>query len=140
MQTAVSEETINLVKISFGSALSTGDLMEQFYKNFLHSDPAIAPMFVKTDMDKQKNLLRQSINLAIMFAAGHEIGHKAIDQIGFTHSKKNLNISPKLYPNWKASFIKTVSNADRKFSSEVERAWSEVLQMAIDRIVSVYED
>ncbi len=66
---------------------------------FLESHPDIKPRFAHTDFDAQKHLLRQSINLAMLFANENPVGKKGINRIRQSHSQSGLNIPPELYPN-----------------------------------------
>ena len=117
----------------------TGDVMGKFYDVFLDSHSDIKPRFANTDFDAQKRLLRQSINLAIMFANDNPVGKKGIERIRNSHRKARLNILPELYPYWKKSFIQVVDEFDPEFSDELKKQWDTVLQKTIDYVVDGYE-
>lgn len=84
------------VKQSFARCMIKGDVIGRFYDIFLDSYPAIKPRFANTDFDSQKHLLRQGVNLAIMFASNNPVGKKGIERIRKSHSKSGLNIPPDL--------------------------------------------
>ncbi|MDX1250901.1 MAG: globin [Gammaproteobacteria bacterium] len=127
-------------KLSLGRCINSGkDLFERFYEIFLDSHPAIRPRFVKTDMQAQKALLKNGINLAIMFAEGNPVGSGGISRIRESHSKKKINIDPGLYSCWLDSFIKAVSEVDPQFNPELEKEWREMLQITVNHIAGGYE-
>ena len=127
------------VEQSFERCLIKGDVIGRFYDIFLESHPDIKPRFANTDFQSQKHLLRQGINLAIMFASGNPAGKNGIKRIRKSHRKSGLNIPPDLYPYWKKSFIQATSEFDSKFSDELKRQWDSVLQKSIDYIIDGYE-
>lgn len=130
---------IAAVRSSMGRAQRQGALFDRFYEIFLTSHVSIGPMFTNTDFAKQKELLRQGLNLTIMFADGNQIGQNGVDRIRRSHSRSNLNIQPSLYPHWKNSFMQAVRECDPDFNPALEQSWSEVLQLAIDHIAAGYD-
>jgi len=134
MDTMVEE-----VKLSFGRCIAAGDLIDRFYAIFLDSNPDIKPHFKDTNFTVQMAMLRQSVNLAIMFAAGSQVGHSGLDRIKKSHSKSELGIPPHLYKYWKESMIEAVSDTDPKFDHKLGAAWGKVLQLAVDHVAGDYE-
>ena len=131
-------DSAKIVQLSFGRCLSNGDLIQAFYDNFLKSNLAIKPMFIKTDFDKQKALLKHGLNLMIMYAKGDLAGELGLERIKQSHSKINLNIKPELYIFWKNSLISTVEVFDRKFDNKVKESWSQVIDHGVKYIASGY--
>ncbi len=128
------------IKQSFARCILKGDVIERFYGLLLDSHPDIKPRFANTDFDSQKQLLRQGINLAIMFASDDPMGKNGIKRIRESHSKSGgLNVPPDLYPYWKKSFIQAISEFDPEFSDELRKQWDWVLQKTIDSIIEGYE-
>ena len=127
------------VKQSFARCMIKGDIVGRFYEIFLNSHADIKPRFAQTDFDTQKHLLRQSINLAMMFASDNQVGKNGISRIRQSHTKSGLNIPPALYPYWKKSFIQAASEFDPEFSDELRKQWDMVLQKTIDFIIQGYE-
>ena len=126
------------VKESFVRCMIHGDIVGRFYDIFLESHPDIKSRFANTDFNSQKQLLRQGINLAVMFADDNDIGKKGINRIRNSHSKSGLNIPPDLYPYWKKSFIQAASEYDQEFSVELESQWNSILQKTIDHVIAGY--
>jgi hemoglobin-like flavoprotein len=132
------KDAVAIVKHSFTRCMGK-DIIGHFYDIFLRSNPQIAPKFARTDFQAQKDLLRHGIHLALMFAQDDPIGRKGLARIRQSHSKANLDVSPSLYPYWKASFLQAVADLDPEFSEEARKAWDAVLQKAIDYIISGYD-
>jgi hemoglobin-like flavoprotein len=130
-------DAVEIVKSSFTRCMGK-DLIGHFYDIFLKSNPQIAPRFARTDFQAQKDLLKHGIHLAIMFAQENPLGKKGLARIRKSHRKANLDIPPVLYPCWKSSFLRAVSDLDPEFSEESRKAWDVVLQNAIDYISSGY--
>ena len=80
----MTEEEMTQVITSFGRCVNNGDLFQTFYDIFLKSDPRLAPMFANTDF-KQKGLMKQGVNWALMFADENVIG-----QIGLKSCAKAI--------------------------------------------------
>lgn len=136
----MTKEDMKEVKTSFGRCVNAGDLFQVFYDIFLKSDPCLAPMFANTDFDKQKALLRQGVNLALMFADENVIGQQGLKKIRKSHSRQNLNISPYLYPLWINSFLKAVEQMDSEMTPELLRKWKTALTKAVEYIKSGYTE
>ena len=91
-------------------------------------------MFKNTDFAKQNEVLKQGVNTAIMYAQGFPTAKSTLQHLRETHSKDQMNIDPALYKYWIDSLVKAVSEADHKFTPEIERQWREVLKKATDYI------
>ena len=126
------------VKESYSRCCVNPKFFDLFYANFLASHPTIAPMFAKTDMAKQKSLLRQGVSMMFMHLAGNGVGTTCIDRIGESHSKKKMNIYPNLYDYWINSLVKSVKACDEKLTPAIEAEWGKTLRAGVDRIVSFY--
>lgn len=131
---------VEAVRSSFGRCCVKGDVIGRFYEFFLKSHPDIGPRFAHTDFETQKNLLRQGINLAILFAAGVPTGAMAIGRLRETHKQSRLNISPTLYPFWQKSLLQAIAEFDAQFSPTLRRQWEGVLRKTIDHITAGYDD
>lgn len=126
------------VKDSYSRCCVDPKFFDVFYGNFLASHPTIAPMFAKTEMSKQKALLRQGISMMFMHLGGNGVGTTGIDRIGESHSKKKMNIDPNLYDFWINSLVKSVKECDEKMTPALETEWRKTLRTGVDRIVSFY--
>lgn len=132
--------SIDQIKESYGRANVKGNLFDRFYDIFLASHPDIAPRFANTDFEKQKGLIRQGINLAIMFADDNTIGRSGMARIRESHSKAKLDVPPKMYKYWLDSFVQTISELDEKFTPDLKAQWKEAMQKVTDYIAEGYDE
>ena len=132
-------EVIAAVRRSYGRALIHGDLMARFYELFLASDREIRDKFRDTDFDKQRELLSQSINMAILLPQGNVVARNALTRLRESHSRKRLAIAPRLYGLWTDSLIRALSEADPDFSRELERQWRELLAVTVAFMTAGYD-
>ena len=72
--------SLSEVKESYSRCCVNPKFFDLFYTNFLASHPTIAPMFAKTDMAKQKSLLRQGVSIMFMHLAGNGVDVLRADQ------------------------------------------------------------
>lgn len=131
----------DIVTKSYGRCLAQGNLLfDRFYDLFLKSSPEIAKMFHKTDMKKQKSLLRAGINYAIMFStdAGRTAAEGVLSRIRDSHSSRNLNVRPELYPLWISMLLKAIEETDPRFTDETRAAWKTVIDNAVGYITAGY--
>ncbi|NOX27078.1 MAG: globin [Gammaproteobacteria bacterium] len=128
------------IRTSMGRAITHGDLFARFYDIFLASNPKIKSMFVGTNLETQKALLRQGVNLALMFAEGKAIGKSAMNRLRDSHSKSHLGIEPSMYRYWLDSFIKALKEFDPDFDAALEKQWRQALGVAIEHIAGGYNE
>lgn len=126
------------VQDSYGRCLARKDFFDRFYIIFVDSHPDIRPMFAKTDMPKQKELLRHGLMSALLFMESDVMAKACIDRIRATHGATRLNIRPALYQYWIDSIVQTVSESDPQYSPALGEQWREVLVPAVRHIQSGY--
>ena len=134
----MDKEAFHDVKVSFGRCLVNGDLIQKFYERFLSIDSKIQDMFKNTDFSEQRKLLSHSINLAILFAGGSEKGKEGLRKVRQSHSKKELNVPPEMYPLWINSFLETVKEMDDRLDEKTLNEWEDVLTIAVNYIRDGY--
>lgn len=121
---------------SFGRCCVNPRFLDRFYEIFLSSHPAIKPMFQKTNMDKQKSLLRQGLSMIIMHGEGNTFGTRSLDRIAESHGRKGMNIDPNLYDYWIDSLMKAVKESDPECNPALEAQWREILQKGVKYIIA----
>jgi len=134
---------IDGVKLSFGRCLLSqkGDFsfLELFYNLFINSHPDFKILFAKTNFKKQILTLKNSLNMAIMYAGGDLfIAKDVLEKISKTHCRDKLNIKPEYYQYWIDSLIESIRIKDTKFNNDLELKWRAVLQITVDFIVARY--
>lgn len=135
---SIDPQTLEIVKASYGKCCIANGFFDDFYQEFVSASPIIRNKFVNTDFAKQKLLLRQGINFMIMFAGGSAVAKGTVQDLGESHSHKNLDIAPELYALWLRALLKTVKKYDANYTQETERAWNTAMTPGIELIKSRY--
>ncbi len=123
------------VVASYGRCCVNPKFFDRFYEIFLASNPAIKPMFEKTDFAKQKSLLRQGISFMLMYLQGKATGTMAMNRLADSHSPRHMNISPNLYEFWINSLVKAVKECDKECTSDIETEWRKALRAGVDYMI-----
>lgn len=131
----MDKDTIDKVFSSYGRFALNEKFYDHFYTTFLASHEDIPSYFTKTDFVKQKQLLRLGISFMILFVKDNPAGLGALKRLASLHDKDHLNIPTNLYPYWLESLCKSVQAFDPQYTSELERAWKEVMQSGIDYFI-----
>ena len=99
---------------------------DAFYDRFIKASPEVAKHFSKTDMERQKMMLKKSFYSLFTFYTTN-ITDDYLERIAERHGQKELNINPKLYDLWLEKLVDTVKEFDPEFDKDVELAWRLVL-------------
>ncbi len=126
------------VKASYDRCCKSGDFFGTFYDSFLNKSPEVAAKFASTNFKKQKPLIKASVNMMIRLGTGDIKAREAIEKVGTTHSKPQLNIEPKLYDLWFESLCESAAKHDSKWNKELESLWKERMQEGIKIITGRY--
>jgi len=112
--------------------------LDAFYDEFLASDPRIEPLFAKTDMAKQKDLLRHGLVMLVMYGRGAALAKSAVEQLALKHDRHHLKIDPALYRLWVNSLLACVKRYDREYDDVLGRHWAEALEPGIAVMKQAY--
>ena len=123
---------------SFKRCEASGDFAERFYSIFLKTSPEIGDLFADTDFKKQRVLLRASVFMLVTRDVAEPKAKEALQRIGISHSKANLDIRPELYETWLDSLCLTVQQMDPEWTEELETAWRDKMRPGIELITSLY--
>lgn len=110
--------------------LENHDFFHEFYDTFFQSSPVIPEMFAQTDFRKQRELLRQGIELMIWFAQGDETAREKLLQIAVIH--RRFRLTRGMYDLWRNSLIGVLAKNDPEFSPAIEAEWNAVLARGMD--------
>ena len=110
---------------------------EAFYTRLLASDPAIPPMFARTDFVRQRKVLQHSLGL--LLAYGRPGNGKILDRMAVRHGRGDLNIAPRFYPLFAESVVATVRDFDPQFNRDIEEAWRRSMAPGLDYLASLYQ-
>lgn len=106
------------------------DFLTRFYETFIGHSPAIAAHFEGTDMERQKDMLAQSIHEMVEFSTTR-VASERLRRVASRHNRKERDVPPDLYEVWLDSLIATAREFDVKFNDELELAWRVVLSPGI---------
>ena len=126
------------VRASFDRCEASGDFAEEFYQVFLNSSPEIGPLFAKTDFVKQRKLIRASVYIMVTRSPAEPTAREALDKIGHSHGRTELDIRPELYELWLDSLCETIKRMDPEWTPELQQEWRDRLRPAIEAITALY--
>ena len=118
--------------------LETGGFLDSFYRRFIESSPVVAEKFRDTDMDRQREMLRISLDHMVYFAIDREETDE-IARVAGVHARARSDIPAALYVLWLDSLLDTVSRFDPEYDESVDRAWREALEPAIEYMQRHYD-
>ena len=127
----------DIVFQSYGRACNNPEFFETFYNKFMSKSPEIRAMFVNTNMEAQRGLLRGGVMWLIMHARG--MSDTKIRALGESHSKKRMNINPMFYSFWLDALLETLAIFDAEFTQDLDRTWRNTLRPGIEIIQSMYD-
>jgi len=127
---SLAEELSNTKFSLMRALLENHDFFHEFYETFFKSSPAIPEMFANTDFRKQKELIRQGIELMILFAEGNEVARDRLMQIAIIH--KRFRLTREMYDLWRISLLQVLAKNDPEFNPAQEAAWNAVLSQGIE--------
>lgn len=113
------------------------EFFKLFYSNFMAQSAEIRYKFRNTEWSRQITLLK---NMLLYLQRYYETGvaNERLQELAKTHSRREYDIAPELYELWLNAFLKTLREADPKWSKAVEAAWVEVLSPGIEYMSSRY--
>lgn len=124
---------------SYGRCLIRKGFIERFYQIFLVSHPDVAPMFDRTDFQKQRLALRRGISVAIFHAAGSAVVKRTCTQMADVHSRAGRTpVPPELYPYWLDSLLQAVAEFDEQADAALLQRWRTAMFAVIDLFTSRY--
>ena len=125
---------------SLKRCLAAPGFLESFYETFIASSEEIREKFRNTDMARQTRVLADSLYVVANAVQGQE-GSPAwgpLPWLAGRHSRKDLDIPPRLYDRWIDCLVEAARNHDPDFAPEVESAWREVLVFGADYLRQRY--
>lgn len=108
------------------SASEQDEFLDAFYETFIARSGEIAQKFALTDMQRQREMLLQSLQQMVEFSVQRKAS-EALRRTAERHSALQLDIDPGLYDTWLDSLVDAVKLFDPRFSEEIELAWRVVL-------------
>jgi len=127
-------EDLSKVINSFHRARHSGGLFTTFYEIFLQKSPEIEPLFARTDFERQKRMLKQSLLELLNYAGGIESAVEEIARLAGKHA--GMSIKKSHYSMWLDALCEAVAIHDSEFTPELEELWRQSLQPGIDAMTN----
>lgn len=134
-------ESIGVAKASFDRCSASPEFLSAFYRNFFLACPEAKPLFAKTDFKRQTVLLRDAIGLLLIapfFSTDPDAAPTPLSRTAERHSRRDLDIAPRLYPPFVDSLMATVKEFDPEYSSAIEGAWRTAIAKGVAYMQSRY--
>lgn len=116
---------------SYGRCLLDPSFLDRFYDRFIASSPQVAERFEKTDMARQKDMMRSSLSMLVMFDKGKPIARPSLDQLRVTHGPGRYAIPTEMYDDWLECLIDSIRESDKQLTPELEARWREAMSKGI---------
>ena len=129
---------LDAVTASYQRCRASGGFVDTFYERFLSKSPEVADKFRHTDFAHQKLMLRESLLAMLMFNRNSDAAKKELEKLAERHSRRALDIAPRLYDLWLESLCEAVAEHDPLFNEFLAEQWKKAMQAGIDLIVSKY--
>src|SRR5881296_1278089 len=82
----VSPDLIAVARESFNRCCAAGDFSPCFYRNFFRACPEAAPLFARTDFQRQHKLLQHAIGLLLAFPSQPHTEPTILTRVADRHS------------------------------------------------------
>ena len=106
------------------------EFFDSFYHRFLGASAVAAQKFSKTNMKRQKEMMRASlIELMQFYVSG--VPNEYMKRVAAIHGRSAHNITRAHYLEWLDSLLETVKEFDPEFDDNVELAWRVILSPGI---------
>ncbi len=127
------DKTITAVaKASYDRCCRAPNFIPDFYKTFLAACPEAAPMFARTDFERQVKLLQHAVGLLLIFPNQPPGEPTLLSRVAERHSRRDLNVAPALYGPFIDSLIATVRRFDKEFTTATDAAWRETVAPGVE--------
>jgi hemoglobin-like flavoprotein len=132
-------DLIAVARNSFNRCCAAEDFFACFYRNFFRVCPEAAPLFAKTNFERQHKLLQHAIGLLLAFPNQPSTEPTILTRVADRHSRRELGINPSLHAPFVESLIETVREHDPQFNAETEDAWRRTVAPGVAYMQRRYE-
>ena len=108
---------------------------KHFYQKLVSADARIKELFATTDMNRQIEILTQSMTYMMSFSATLE-SNDEIEKVAELHGNDNLNILPEYYDIWLECMLQTVKEFDSKYDDHIETSWRVMMAPGLEYMKS----
>ena len=127
----------NLFNLSYQRAVVPDfyGFFHSFYAKLIEHSPVIAELFKHTDMQKQVEMLIQSITYITSYGATREPDAE-LTHLARLHGSDKLDLPPEYYDIWLDCLLQTIREKDPKYDEQVEKSWRLVMEPGIEYMKS----
>ena len=129
---------LDAVTASFHRCRADERFIDTFYERFLGKSAEVAAKFRATDFTRQKFMLRESLLMILLFHHGEQGAIEELERLGERHSRRGIDIPPRLYSLWLDSLCEAVAAHDPEYQLPLDEQWRAVMQPGIDLLISKY--
>lgn len=117
-----------LARASYKRCLQRKDLYESIYRSFFFACPQAGPLFEKTDLLRQYEMLHHAIVLMLAFHANPASGEPTIlSRVALRHKQLGVQIPAAWFDAFSRAIAESVAQADPEFNDDAREAWVAVL-------------
>ncbi|HXV60699.1 MAG TPA: globin [Vicinamibacteria bacterium] len=115
-------DAIERTRESLGRCVGCETFLQRFYELFMASSPEVADLFRKTDFERQKRMLRDSLYVMLV-AAGTTKGpaHEEVERLARLH--RDIGVTADMFTLWLDALIEAAGEHDTHFTKELENDW-----------------
>ena len=117
---------------SLARCLAEQAFLTRFYELFVESSAAVAEKFRDTDFRRQRRAMGASLYVIVLALEQGEAATIYLEQIAKQHGHENLDVPPEMYDAWRDCLLESVKEYDPLYSDEIEQAWRQAAEFAID--------
>lgn len=135
---AIDSGIVERVRASFDRCAKDKNFIKTFYDNLFASEPSIQPKFSNTLFSVQETLVKHGMRKLLAFAGGDGGAQGELDLIRESHNRNHMAIKPEWYTLFIDNMVKTASQFDPEYSSDLGGDWRAVMQPGINHIKAGY--
>jgi hemoglobin-like flavoprotein len=136
----VASPSVETFLASLKRCLAAPGFLGAFYDRFVGSSEEVREKFKNTDMKRQVRVLEDTLYVVANAVQGEEnsLARGALPALAERHSRKEMDIPPRLFDTWIECLLETVRVHDPEFTPAIEEAWRETVTFAADYIRQRY--
>ncbi|MHB1038360.1 MAG: globin domain-containing protein [Pirellulales bacterium] len=127
---------VELLEAGFALASRRGpEFIDRFFQNLFREHPEIRPLFVNTDMPKQKEVLLAALTILVSNLRRPEVLDRALEDLGARHV--DYGVTEEHYRAFGATLVDTMAEvAGEAWNNEYRRAWTEAFDAISERMLA----
>ena len=126
------------VTASYHRCRASVGFIDTFYAHFLAESREVADKFRRTDFARQKVMLRESLLAMLLFNLGSADARAELERLAERHSRRGVDIAPRLYELWLDALCEAVEEHDPVFTADLGNQWRAAMRPGIELLVARY--